>query len=340
MKKERLITYTLSHFCVDFLCVLILYGTFSHLSSAVYAFLTYHILGFGLQPLAGYFNDSHLKLSAGALGSLLVLIACIFTLLNSWIAVILAGIGNALFHVGGGYVSLHHGTNKLNFGGIFVAGGALGVALGTILGKAIPLWAIAIIGIIIGGISLIISAKNDISVTEKMTPTCFTLVRTNLNLTLVLIITIFSIIIRGYAGLILPLDWKTQLWMSLITAMVMTLGKGLGGFLADRFGARKVCFIALLLAIPCVWCSNIMVISLIGIFLLNVPMSVTLAILCQCFPNNTGFAFGLAPLGLFIGYILALFAIPSGFSAKILISFLYIISAGMIYFILKGNKAK
>jgi hypothetical protein len=61
------------------------------------------------------------------------------TVIYLWLpfaAVIFAGIGNALFYIGGGTISLSLIPRKATAPGIFVAPGALGVLVGTLLGKS------------------------------------------------------------------------------------------------------------------------------------------------------------------------------------------------------------
>lgn len=338
METKKLAAFSAAHFCVDGMCAVLLWASFGQLHIPVLVLLAYHALAFGIQPVVGSFCDDHREFPAGVLGVALTALGCLCAIVFPWGGVVLAGIGNSLFHVAGGYVSLHHNSTKLAPGGVFVAGGAMGITLGGMAGKLFPpVWILLMAALILGGVGGYLCARMDVSAEVKKQSTVFQVIRTDRRVGWVLAVTVLSIVIRGYAGLIVPMDWKTQSWMGILTGCALMLGKGSGGFLADRFGAKRVSVTALLLAIPCMWCSGIAPLSLLGIFLLNIPMSVTLAALCSCMPENTGLAFGLAPLGLFIGYALNMLYTPSGLTAKLLITAMYALSACMLWMTLRAR---
>jgi len=100
--------------------------------------LLYHVLAFGLQPVFGLAVDAAgTPRLAAVLGCLVSAGALLFPA-SPGLAIVVAGIGNAIFHVGGGVVSLRLTPHRAAAPGIFVAPGSLGLLLGAILGSHGP----------------------------------------------------------------------------------------------------------------------------------------------------------------------------------------------------------
>ena len=83
---------------------------------------------------------------------------------------------------------------------------------------------------------------------------------------------------------------------------MMGIGKALGGFVSDKVGAKKTGIITTLLCIPfLIFGENIMSISIIGVFLFSMTMSITFGMILSVIKNNPGVAFGFTTIGLFLG---------------------------------------
>ena len=111
MKKDNglifsnLLTYSFAHAAVDATCAAVLLSNYSALKSDadyfVFLILLYNVLAFSLQAPFGLLFDKLKKpVVSSVTGCFLTVIAAV---LSSYplIAVIFAGLGNALFHVGG-----------------------------------------------------------------------------------------------------------------------------------------------------------------------------------------------------------------------------------------------
>ncbi|MCL1895871.1 MAG: hypothetical protein FWG03_04925 [Clostridiales bacterium] len=163
-RNTSLFAYTLSHFCVDFGCIFILYRLFPAGGAPEgqwLAFFVYCVIAFGLQAPFGDFLDKRGKEPGALVGFLLIafgiaLCAAVSVLGGSvslavigagaaggfggvpsvfaWTAVCLAALGNALFHVEGGIDSLVNAGGHMSRSGVFVCSGAMGVALGALAG--------------------------------------------------------------------------------------------------------------------------------------------------------------------------------------------------------------
>lgn len=328
MKNFSLFAYTFSHFAVDYVCLLTVldpWGIKSEILGGVqnYALfvIVYNFLAFGLQMIIGAFCDEHRKFPASALGCVLVLLGALCGAFvpdalpefayKLWASVILVGIGNAFFHVGGGIESLVHSGGKLSRSGIFVSSGALGVALG-----------IYNAGRTTGGIGVVVLLMTFCMVL------CIIAARKNPNegeakiegvaneksaFGLVISLALFSVLIRSFGGTVIPMDWKTTAELGLVSGAAAFGGKFIGGFAADKFGAKRTGVISLLLSVPLlVFGKGIMLVSVPGIVLFNMTMPITLGILAEKLPKNPGIAFGLTTVALLLGAAPSFFAVLGG----------------------------
>jgi len=84
--------------------------------------------------------------------------------------------------------------------------------------------------------------------------------------------------------------------------------------LADRFGARTVASVSLLISAPLLAFANgQIVLCCIGLFLFNVTTAVTLCVIAARLPHNPGLSFGLTTVALFAGTAISYFwAMPEG----------------------------
>jgi FSR family fosmidomycin resistance protein-like MFS transporter len=120
-------------------------------------------------------------------------------------------------------------------------------------------------------------------------------------------------------GLTLVFPWKSNMVLAVLLTLSMALGKGVGGFLADKFGWIKISVGGLALsAVFLFFSTEIPVVGLIGVFLFNLTMPVTLVAISNILPGRPGFSFGLTTFALVLG------ALPTFYSYK------HILSGGMI----------
>ena len=118
----------------------------------------------------------------------------------------------------------------------------------------------------------------------------------------------------------------------------MGIGKALGGILSDLFGIKKVAILSCIMSIPFLcFGDKIMIISLIGVMLFSMTMSITLAILVSKLKKNVGLAFGLTTIGLFLGTVPIFFIKLNMISNILVIIFASIFCAYLLNNILKGD---
>ncbi len=276
-------------------------------------FILYNLIAFGFQPLIGYIFDCHPKIPLGIIGILLTMTGLLF-INYPYMAIIICALGNASFHIGGGADSLIHSANRFSRPGIFVSSGAAGVPLGIYLGKYHSSFiCIPVILMIISFALLLFMYKKGNSLSNEqpdqiirhdytfsiLTPQ----ISQNLPIALLVVFSLLSIFIRSYAGYLIPTPYKT-LFYSIIIGICACIGKASGGILADKFGARNISILSLVISAPLlVLGADIPLMSLCGIILFNMVMSINLCSLAFTIKKRPGFAFGISALILFIGFI-------------------------------------
>lgn len=304
-----LAAYTFAHFSVDFCCFFVLYASFVQQApeQVGLGFLLYNGIAFGMQPLFGALCDARPRFPAAPLGCFLVLCALIVGKF-SWLPLVVCAVGNALFHVGGGVNALSYANGRMARGGVFVSSGALGVALGTLCG-GIGLW-LRLLPMGLAAFSMVLcllAYRRDRRAPCTMVPFGAAAHR---GAAFILVLCCVSIFIRAWVGGLVPMLWKQGVWLGLLPAVAACAGKAVGGFAADALGARLVGVGSLLLsAVLLCFGNQWAVTSLLGLFLFNFTMPVTLCAVADRLPGAPGLAFGLTTLALLCG-TLPLFLLP------------------------------
>ena len=292
-----------AHFAVDLACGFVCLGVFvpgaASLEEAALGVFLYNLLAFAAQPLLGAVCDRFPRRPWAALGCLTVAAGALLGCLSlGWGAVVLCGLGNALFHPGGGRDALVSSPGTLWQGGVFVSTGALGVALGMFWGTAFPRpWMAGALAALLGLCALfcwktpLFQPKRGAAIPGA----------SSLPFWWVVGLALGSVALRAFVGGAVPLPWKTGLW-ALAAAAAAFLGKAAGGFLADRLSPRLAGVGALLLSLPLLclgWAHPLP--SLLGLLCFNMTMPVTLGAVTDKLPNAPGLAFGLTAQFLFVG---------------------------------------
>jgi FSR family fosmidomycin resistance protein-like MFS transporter len=330
----HLSVYGVAHALVDGLCAAVLFSLLNaqvfSLAVMTYLFLLYNLLAFGLQVIFGfifdYFKTPRL---AAVLGLLMVGISTLIFSPLPVLAIILLGIGNALFHIGGGIISLNLTPRKATAPGIFVAPGAIGLLVGTLLGKSGNFIAWTFLPAIAALVILIFLVPCPALHYEKSGPSEIRQFRFEYILYLVL----FVIAIRSLVGFAIVFPWKTDVnWLVMLTLCV-ALGKGLGGFLADKVGWKLTAVGSLILSVPLLTLgTHIPVLGIVGMFLFNITMPVTLTLVSNLIPGKPGTAFGLTCAALLLGTLPAFSELQPRLNNLVIIDAIILVSALALYF--------
>lgn len=338
MKKFSIVgIYSIIHCIIDMACAILIAGvltpTLTETNSLVIAIFLYNLFAFAFQLPFGILAD---KINKNALISA---IGCIFIIIayciNSFgvLACIIAGIGNALFHVCGGIDVLNISDKKATLPGIYVATGAMGLYIGSkstylgidkfyIIAIILAISAVALLGLYKQvkekyKINNEVPEFKDIPSKEQIIMYCL----------------LITICIRGYLGLILNFEWKSNFIIGLIVVSAVVLGKMLGGVIGDKFGWKITSTLSLIFsAILFIFAFDHVICGIIAILLFNMTMPITLTALSNIFYKNKGMAFGMTTIALFIGAVPVLLGYKEFLFDKISLFIITIISSIVLYF--------
>lgn len=337
MKKFSIVgIYSIIHCIIDMACAMLIAGIITPVitgtNSLVIAIILYNLFAFAFQLPFGILAD---KINKNAIVSV---IGCLFVIIayfiNSFaiVACIMAGIGNALFHIGGGIDVLNISEKKATLPGIYVATGAMGLYIGSkITYLGFNEFYIIIILLTISIVALLwlykqVKQKYKINNEEPK----FESISNKKQI--VMYCLLITICIRGYLGLILNFEWKSSFAIGLVCVTAVVLGKILGGILGDKFGWRKISTLSLIIsAILFIFAFDNSICGILAILLFNMTMPITLTALSNMFNNNKGMAFGLTTLALFIGAIPVLFGYTNFLFNNIALFITTILSSLILY---------
>lgn len=336
-RYQVLSVISLGHFVVDTACIMMvinLTGSGKPMASA-FLILLYDLLAFATQPIFGYISDKIKKYGKiAAIGCILTAVGLI-THQIPFLAVIISGIGNALFHVGGGVISLKMDPGKAWAPGIFIAQGTMGVFIGTLLGKQVFMpWPIILLLVLLAAAHYIIK---DSSVENQYIRGATHGFQNEKLFNTVLVLILLTVIIRSFAGLGISYGWKADIQLAFILSICIMFGKALGGIFSDRFGLLRVPMAGLILSVPCLILGlSYPLAGCIGMLLFNLTMPVTLLLTANLFPKHEGLGFGMTVLALSIGTIPVFSGakLISGYSIGIVVLF----SAATFFFGYKLNQ--
>ncbi len=307
-RRGLLVLYALSHFWVDLSCAFLMFRTVTGTESAALALLLYNFCTFALQMPLGLAAD-RLDRNGQAAAAGCLLAAAAYALPGPLSAAVTAGLGNALFHLGGGLDTLNVSEKRAAALGIFVSPGALGLFVGTLWGKGTrpALW--------LGPAGLVLLAAGILLLYRR---TLGTWRSGNAPLSLEstegygpLLPLFLVVVLRSYMGMNQTFPWKGEGNWALLLTLALVLGKAAGGFLMDGLGPRRAAVWSLLPAAALYLLSGVPLLGTAAVFLFNMTMPITLWAVARVMPGAKGFTFGLLTFALFVGYLPSWLGLPS-----------------------------
>lgn len=335
------ILYSVLHMLVDGMCAMAMFGTFLSGRDGYYYLLLYNFCAFALQmPLGVVLDCLCLKLAdrKERLPFFFAVAGVLCTGIGAVTHPVVLGIGNALFHIGGGVGTIYEDRAKAWRGkglGVFVAPGALGLYLGTqIAGSGIESIAFPFICLLMlllcAGAAYILRAhggdrkdgasenQENGALAAQGNEAAWEKRRFSAGSLRLTICCLAVVILRADIGMAVIFPWKTTVFLGVISVLAIVCGKAAGGFLAARFGYLKTAAFSLALAALCYLFSDAAPAGLAALFLFNMTMPVTLYLLICEMPRLSGFAFGLLTFGLFLGFLPEYFGIQPAVSGSLL----------------------
>lgn len=330
--------YAILHLLVDGMCALAMFGRFLPRGNVAFYILIYNFCAFALQmPLGVVLDRLGGRGGAGQEKSAFSFAAAgvLCTLAGSFAHPAVLGIGNALFHVGGGVGTIRE-DNLRNWQGrglgVFVAPGALGLYLGTLAGKAglrhicaaaigalmlllcaWLLWRLKKAGDAEGRCACSGHAGGENSLPgdrrgERMTE----------GFGAVSICCLLVVILRSYVGMAVSFPWKSGTLAGILAVLAVVGGKIVGGFGAAGYGFLRASLVSLGLSAACFLFSDFLPLGLAALFLFNMTMPVTLYWMVRNIPQMPGSAFGFLTFALFLGFLPVYFGLIPGAGGNLL----------------------
>lgn len=337
--KGMLTVYSAAHALVDFSCAFLVYRTMLDEPLLAVALLLYNFCAFALQMPFGLLADGwNRNAVTAAVGCVLAAVAFL-PFLPAIAAAILAGVGNGLFHVGGGLDVLNDSRERACALGIFVSPGALGLYFGGVLGRGtkLPGFLPALVLLLFAGAILLSARRSRGSLASCNDPAVLTLPRGGVGRAALLTLVVA---LRSYMGFNQSLPWKSTGHWAVVVTLALVLGKAGGGFLSDRLGAKKATALSLGLAAVLYLFSGVPVCGTLAVLLFNMTMPITLWAAARLMPGAKGFAFGLLTFALFLGYIPTALGWPSLLTGSLPNALAAVLSALLLLWALKGEDGK
>ncbi len=293
--NPRLALYSAGHFLIDFSCAFLLFRYLPQTAGRAELLLLYNFCAFALQMPIGLLADrfGNCRVFA-ALGCVFTAAGMLFRAAALPLA-LFAGVGNALYHVGGGLDTLNESGRKAGRLGVFVSPGAFGLFLGGILGRGgfpapvVP----ALLLTAAAAILLLCRDSAPASVPSVRLPPAG----------LLLGLSLFAVVaLRSWTGFLFRFGWKSGVW-SWVFVLAVVLGKTLGGVLYDRIGAPAAAAASLGAAAVLFLFSDHPAAGVGAVLCFNMTMPLTLRWAADLLPKAKGFSFGLLTFALFLGFL-------------------------------------
>jgi MFS family permease len=296
--NSKIIYLTILHLIVDLVSVSSLYIFTKEVNTFVPMVVIYAALAFVTQPITGIIADAlNLKILLSVSFGLLV---TGYILANNqvFIFIFFIGIANSLFH-SVGYKGLSQIKNSFTSSGLFVSSGAIGLGIGVLFFniKLIAYLSMLIALILILAFIYLPTKINTQTLIIAKPPVRPKKITIFFAITLILIC-----LMRTLLGSFITIP-KAFYLAPLIIGIVSCLGKFIGGLASDLFGFKKVLYVVIV-ALIIVFTFNNDVTFLIGVFLINISMSITLKLFSDLSIKNKAFLFGSLSAIIFIGTIL------------------------------------
>ena len=337
MDKKVLSLYSLAHFWVDLSCALLVFRSLSGGTDFALCLLLYNFCAFALQMPFGLLAD-RLDRNAAVAAAGCALTAAAYAVPAAVPAAVIAGTGNALFHLGGGIDVLNRSRERAWALGVFVSPGALGLFLGTLWGRgdAPGLWAAPVLLLALGAGILWLCRRVFGSLRSGNAP-----VELSAPFGYGALPPLFLVVLlRSYMGMNQTFAWRSEGQWAVFLTLALVLGKTAGGFAMDRLGARSASAISLGLASALYLASALPLPGVLAVFLFNMTMPVTLWAAARVMPGAKGFTFGLLTFALFLGYLPSMMGWPSLLTGPVRYGLVALLSLALLWFPLRKEAAR
>src|SRR5690606_4965100 len=175
---------------------------------------------------------------------------------------------------------------RATFIGVFLAPGGLGLTIGSLLSLSyldVFNWILPILLLCMSKIIFFVKTPQFKPNIEYRVPSSIS------NSILLIVLIMVPITISSLISLSIEFPWKENKTLLLVLVSFLALGKIFGGVLADKFGLIKVGIGGLLISAPLLaFYSAVPSIAIIGAFIFNFIIPITLIAILNVIPNNKG----------------------------------------------------
>ena len=331
--------FLIFHLCIEVVSYALFYLRFqSHM--VTFFVILYDFFAFCPQLLVGDFYNRNKKTNIGLIGAAFFVAAILLAKFDNFniylLSVLLLAIGNAFLHVCGAIATASVSQNKIFPSSLFVAGGTFGIIIGRYLADIKINTHYLFIPILIIVLISIFTAKRWCK--GKVEYINVDIVNKKYSYTVILLIALIVVMVRSYMGFVIPINWKSEFYHSILLFAFLGIGKALGGLLCDKFGYKFVATVSTLLCVPLIIIGkDFMIASLFGMLLFSMTMSVTYAMALSIIKNNPGVAFGVTTIGLFLGAVPVCFIKFDAFTSMVLVVLLSLVSYILLNISLKNG---
>ena len=303
---------TVLHFLVDGLCLCCIYLLTApfELNNLLWLFVTYNILAFLTQPLTGWMADrisrKHwMLLFSVAFLSLAVLLTPFFVTsggkMELFVVAMLLGIGNSLFHVWGGKQVVMKVGNDIRCLGVFVSTGVFGLSVAMVFCSWTLLYVFLLAICILATIYIMTDSQVNNSSLHETNIAPLGLQEHLIALTALAAFVMF----RSYIGTEFAFGTEKSDFVLLAIGSTSMLGKMAGGWFSRWFGILRALIVMLVIVLVCMLTgSKSLMVLLLGLFMINCTMPITLYLANYVLPEREGLAFGILAAALMPGYLL------------------------------------
>lgn len=333
------ILFFIMHIAIEVVSYMLLYLKFSTYV-AVFIIFIYDFFAFVPQLIIGEWHNKHKETNVGYIGLIFFIIAIVLIKTNNYVIYILAilflSFGNAILHECGAIAVASVSERNIFPSALFVSGGTIGIVIGTYLASVNV--SVNVLFIFVAIILAILFFTEKTWCKEDVRYIDVNAANLDCGPKVVLFVAFVVVMLRSYMGFVVPISWKETFFHTIVLSLGLGIGKALGGYLCDVIGYRKVGFISTIACVPFIALGNkYMFLSLVGLLLFSMTMSVTYAMALSVIKRNPGVAFGVTTIGLFAGALPLFFFRFSTTANLIIIVALSLLCYILLKITLKGD---
>lgn len=311
IRKSAWLTEVLTNFALSFLCYSLVTGRFVTAVAHEDAFaegglVLFFLLAYGLRPFLGAVMDAFSRFHFQSLGCLILFGATLIPPAWTWAIPLTAGVGYALFSTAIGGESLAFARGYLSRCGGILASGIVGSALGICFARMpFPQWVFP--GVALGSAV----ACFFLSETRKF-PRRIRSFRHSVSPSVprwaVLSLVFLPVLFVSLTGSFLPATEFGGYWM-LLPALCCAVGRVVGAYGADRFGARKAALVGWGIALPLLTVfTHIPWLYCLGLVALHGAVSTCFGVATAAMPSHPHFVYGAGSVMFLLGSMPSLFS--------------------------------